>query len=82
MSRMYVPARAIEVEADGDGCPLAVRWRGAVYQGEGRNHWREHTEWWENEVWRDYYLWESRDLLCEVYRDRLSGEWYLHRVYD
>lgn len=82
MSRLYKPARVIEVQADGQGRPVSLRWRGATYRGEGRNHWRVHTEWWDQEVWRDYYLWESGNLLCEVYRDRLSGKWYMHRVYD
>jgi hypothetical protein len=82
MSRLYRPARAIEVQADERGRPLALRWRGAVYRGKSRDHWRIRTGWWEEEVWRDYYLWESEDLICEVYRDRLGDGWYMHRVYD
>lgn len=82
MSRLYKPARTIEVEADEQGRPLLVNWRGGAYRGQPCGHWRIHTGWWEEEVWRDYYLWEGEGLVCEVYRDRLGEGWYMHRVYD
>ena len=82
MSKLYKPAKPIEVQLDERGRPLVVHWRGTPYRGETCDHWRVHTGWWEQEVWRDYYLWEGRDLVCEVYRDRLNDGWYMHRVYD
>lgn len=82
MSKLYKPAKAIEVQLDEQGRPLVVQWRGVAYRGVTRDHWRVHTGWWEQEVWRDYYLWEGGDLVCEVYRDRLNDGWYMHRVYD
>lgn len=82
MSKLYKPAKPIEVQLDEQGRPLVVHWRGAPYRGEACDHWRVRTAWWEQEVWRDYYLWEGKDLVCEVYRDRLNDGWYMHRVYD
>ena len=82
MSKLYRPPRPLQVAADAAGRPVAVRWRGALYRGQAHSHWRIHTGWWEEEIWRDYYLWEGEGLLCELYRDRLRGDWYMHRVYD
>jgi hypothetical protein len=82
VSKLYKPARPIEVVADESGKPVAVRWRGAIYRGETTDHWRIQTGWWEEEVSRDYYLLDAKDLVCEVYRDRLQDGWYMHRVYD
>jgi len=82
VSRLYKPARPIEVQVDEEGRPLAVLWRGALYYGRPCNQWRIHTGWWDEEVWRDYYQWEGDGLVCEMYRDRLHDGWYMHRVYD
>ena len=82
MSRLYSPARLVQVQANERGFPAALRWRGFSYSGHCLNHWRIHTRWWEEEVLRDYYLWESRDLLCEIYYEAFQGRWYMHRVYD
>lgn len=82
MSRLYKPAPTIEVVADPQGRPTVVKWRGGVYAGATRDHWRVHTAWWDVEVWRDFYLVETEHLVCEVYRDRLHDGWYMHRVWD
>jgi hypothetical protein len=53
--------------------------------------WRVQTDWWRTAVAREYWkltLQRSpatrggEELLCEIYHDQLSGEWYLTRIYD
>jgi hypothetical protein len=84
MSRLYHSARPVEVQTDEQGVPAAVCWRGVTYRVSCHNHWRIHTRWWEDEVRRDYYLLahKSGNLVCEVYFDVPSGEWFMHRIYD
>ena len=82
MSKLYKPARPLEVRVDARGLPVMLRWRGMLYSGNCLNHWRIRTRWWAQEVLRDYYLWESHGLLCEIYHDAKEGLWYMHRIYD
>jgi len=82
MSKLYHPARPIEVETDERGCPVALRWRGMCSRGRCLDHWRVHTGWWEDEVLRDCYLFEGPYLFCEIYLDAFQGRWYMHRMYD
>jgi hypothetical protein len=46
--------------------------------------WIVEVDWWTSEpVAREYWLVVLRDqLLCEIYRDRPGGAWYVERVYD
>jgi len=45
--------------------------------------WRLETDWWRAPLSREYWkLWLSGDLVCEVYQDRLDGQWRLTRWYD
>ena len=46
-------------------------------------HWRVHLDWWTHaELWRDY--WEvvtDSAMLCVLYCDLNTEEWFLERVY-
>jgi hypothetical protein len=47
--------------------------------------WRVETDWWRSAVSREYWkvvLGGPEELLCDVYQDRLTGEWWLSRLYD
>lgn len=44
--------------------------------------WRIADEGWRRPIHRDYFRVETRSLLCEIFRDRLTKEWYLERSYD
>jgi hypothetical protein len=49
------------------------------------NRWRVHARWWEREqaVWREYFkVTTDRGLLCLIYHDLQSGDWFLSRIYD
>lgn len=63
-----------------------------VATGEGRHsvrrvcaRWRVESDWWRRPVSREYWKLElagAEDLLCDLYRDQLTGEWWLSRLYD
>ena len=45
--------------------------------------WRVDVDWWRVRVWREYFkLATGTGLLVVIYRDLLSGGWYLQRLYD
>ena len=49
------------------------------------NHWRIHARWWEGgqAVWREYFkVTTDSGLLCLLYHDLQSGDWFLSRIYD
>lgn len=84
MTPFWPDGQAVDMQTAGDA-PLAFRWnrrRHRVRHVSAR--WRVHTQWWADaEVWRDY--WEvitDTGLLCVVFRDLLSGRWFLERIYE
>ena len=47
--------------------------------------WRVEGDWWRRPVSREYWKLElggAEELLCDLYRDQLTGEWWLSRLYD
>lgn len=84
MTRLLNPPRPIEVEVGDDGAPRQVRGPGS-FTGPVRpvQRWVVEMDWWSEPIARDCWrvLLRGR-LLCEIYRDRADGAWYLERVYD
>ncbi len=45
--------------------------------------WRVEAEWWQEGPARDYLTLRTADgLLCDVYGDRRTGQWFLQRIFD
>jgi hypothetical protein len=45
--------------------------------------WKVQTEWWNAPVIREYWrAVVNSNLLCELYHDLASDEWFVERVYD
>jgi hypothetical protein len=45
--------------------------------------WKVEMSWWTRPVVREY--WKAvlnNEVLCELYRDASTGEWFVERVYD
>ena len=86
MTRLLNPPRPIEVRTGDDERPRHMGGTGAgpltgpvsVVQG-----WITEVDWWSQPISREYWrvLLHGR-ILCEVFRDRTDGAWYLERVYD
>jgi hypothetical protein len=84
MTQLLHPPQPVEVELDDAGQPGHVR--GSPFAGPARvvSRWIIEVDWWTSEpISREYWLMILRErLMCEIYRDRLSGAWYVERVYD
>ncbi len=71
--------QAIEVRADGDGQPAALKLRRSWVKVESvADRWRIDDEWWrERPVSRTYYgCVVDQGLRVVVYHDLTTGEWY------
>ena len=83
MSPFWPAGQPIEVIPAGER-PKEFRWRLQAHRILAvSDHWRVHTLWWAQEVWRDY--WEvttNTGLLCVLYRDLAAGTWRLERIYE
>ena len=84
MTRLFQQPKQITVRVNDSGEPLAItRGRKSEQVKHISRRWRVSDGWWRQEVAREYFHLEtSSGLVCEIYRDMLSGSWYLHRIYD
>jgi hypothetical protein len=82
MTRLLDPAIAANVTVGPGGAPIAIS---GAYSGslDPIARWKVETAWWKQAVVREY--WRAvlnNNLLCELYRDVTSNEWFVDRVYD
>ena len=82
MTRLLSPPTALEVTLDHGGAPIAIS---GAYIGsiEPIARWKVEGSWWNKPVVRKY--WKAvlnNNLLCELYRDVSTNEWFIERVYD
>jgi len=84
MTRLWEVSELIEVEVDATGAPLRFKWREQFHPVERiGKRWRVDLGWWHVHIWREHYkLATETGLLVIVYRDLLTGQWYLQRLYD
>jgi hypothetical protein len=84
MSRLWADGDPIEVDVEADGLPRVFHWRGAWHPVTGiANRWRVRTGWWIEEAWREYFKLTTADgLLCTIYHDLATGDWFCARLYD
>jgi hypothetical protein len=84
MTRLWPKGQLISVVSDGDGTPRSFKWQGRTHPVTGiGKRWRVDTGWWRVRVWREYFKLETgTGLLVIIYRDLLTGTWYLQRLYD
>jgi hypothetical protein len=84
MARLFRQPQQINVKTNDLGEPVTIHRGGrrdrVVSAGK---RWRVNENWWRQEVSREYFQIETASgLVAEIYRDMLSGSWYLHRIYD
>lgn len=84
MTHLWPEGQPIRVRCGEWDTPLSFVWRGRVHTVQGiAKRWRVDVEWWQQRVWREYFkLYTDTGLLVILYRDLLSGQWYLQRLYD
>ena len=82
MTRLLSPPAVVEVTLNADGTPGFINGElsGSI---DPIARWKVETEWWNQPVIREY--WKAllnNTLLCELYHDLSSDEWFVERVYD
>lgn len=84
MTRLWPQGEPITVESDGLLTPQVFIWREQVHPVQVvAKRWRVDVEWWQQRVWREYFkVTTQTGLLVIIYRDLLTGSWYLQRLYD
>jgi len=85
VTRLWPEGETIQTWGD-DETPAGFVWRnGPCHIEKVYNRWRLQTRWWEvgKSVAREYLkVTTDNGLLCLLYRDLNSGDWFLARVYD
>jgi len=84
MSKLFHEAITLEVNEDIQHRPISFLYR-ARKEGveEICEQWRASQGWWKSAVDREYFRVRTvRGIVCEMYRDLLTGAWYLQRIYD
>jgi hypothetical protein len=84
MTRLWPEGELIAVVSDAAQTPWSFTWQGRTHQVQGiAKRWRVDVDWWRGRVWREYFkLTTHTGLLVIVYRDVLTNNWYLQRLYD
>jgi len=84
MTRLWVSGVPISAAVNAEGELTAFRWRDRDHVVEVVvTRWRVDMRWWTLRVWRDYFeLTTHSGLMVVVYRDLMSDDWYLQRLYD
>jgi hypothetical protein len=81
---LWPQGEPIAVVSDAAQTPRAFTWQGQAHRVQGiAKRWRVDIDWWRGRVWREYFkLTTHTGLLVVLYRDVLTGRWYLQRLYD
>lgn len=84
MTRLWPQGEPISVQADEQLTPQSFSWQGQHHPVQQiAKRWRVDQGWWRGRLWREYFkVATGSGLLVVLYRDFLSGEWFLQRVYD
>jgi hypothetical protein len=84
MSRLFRKAVMLAVEEDCQHKPLAfLHKKRRERVRETLKRWRIAQGWWGRPMAREYFQVRTESgAVCELYRDLLTGVWYLQRIYD
>jgi hypothetical protein len=86
MTYLWLDGLPIRVETDSTGRPQYLIWKGKKHEIRRiLNRWIFHDLWWskDEEIWRDYYyLTTQSGLMATIFKDNVSGIWYIYRLYD
>lgn len=84
MTHLWPAGDPITVISDQTYTPQAFIWQGRSHTVTTiAKRWRLDRAWWRKRIWREYFkLTTHTGLLVVIYRDWLSGQWYLQILYD
>ena len=84
MSKLFQRAIRIQVSEGVHYEPIMLLYRGRQEKvAEILKQWRVTRCWWSKGIQREYFqIRTEAGVAGELYRDLLTGTWYLQRVYD
>ncbi|MFW6055877.1 MAG: hypothetical protein ACOC9B_01005 [Chloroflexota bacterium] len=84
MNKLSWETCGLVVTESGDHEPYLVLYRGKMRRVDDiLARWRVSQQWWKSPVERDYYRVRLEGgIICELFRDRITGAWHLQRVHD
>ena len=86
MTYIWQDGLPIEVNSDRDGQPKSLIWNRKKHPIHRIfNRWIFHDYWWADDEheWRDYYfIITETHLILVIFRDVLSGSWFIYQMYD
>jgi hypothetical protein len=84
MTHLWSKGEPITVTSDALQTPCVFTWQGRTHNVQAvAKRWRVDVDWWRGRIWREYFkLTTDTGLLVVIYRDILTGSWYLQRLYD
>ncbi|MFO7773584.1 MAG: hypothetical protein R6V59_06590 [Dehalococcoidia bacterium] len=84
MSKLFRAAIRLEVEEGLQHTPIVLFYKGKRERvTETLKRWRIAQGWWKRPVAREYFQVKTESgAVYELYRDLLTGVWYLQRIYD
>jgi hypothetical protein len=84
MNKLFYESITLEVKENIQHRPISFLYKGRKEGVEEIcQQWRVSREWWKKPTDREYFRVRTvRDIVCEIYRDLLTGAWYLQRIYD
>lgn len=84
MTRLWPEGTVVEVSLDGEGRPQRILWQGQAHLvQEITRRWRVQSDWWREQLWRDYFkLTTDTGLLLIIYHDLKQEAWYVQHLFD
>ncbi len=86
MTRLWPDGQPINVATDSQGRPVRFVWQERTHRlRHMQQRWQVDTDWWDEKghIRRDYLAVITTDgLLCVLYLDLLTQNWYLAKLYD
>ncbi len=84
MTYLWPQGTPLTVRFEADWTPRQFIWQDRAHPVQAViNRWRVDQAWWGRRIWREYFKLTTRTgLLVIIYRDLLTGQWYLQRLYD
>ena len=84
MNKLSWETHGLEVVESDDRGPRLVTYGARTRRVEDiLARWRLSQEWWKSPLERDYYRVRLEGgIICELFRDLVTGSWHLQRIHD
>jgi len=82
VTRVLRPPKRVGVHASDTGVPLRVKVDDCYEPVNIIEQWRVDERWWHTPVDRSYVKVMGESWIVLIYRDHITGDWFLERIFD